>query len=83
MHKDIPPEPEYNSDDLNPNEKIVLEHVSKHSKVSESELANKLNVSRHKILKILNLLEDNKFIERIGSDKDGHWHLIQKGKKRN
>lgn len=82
MRKDIPKDPEFNSDDLNENEMFVLNYVNRKPKVSDSKLANLINDSEHEVNRILSSLKEKKFIERIGSDKSGHWHLLPKGKKK-
>lgn len=54
----------------------ILELVSRNPKITTTELAEILSISRRAIAKqISNLKEGNK-LRRIGPDKGGHWEVI-------
>lgn len=54
----------------------ILELVSKNPKITTTELAELLSISRRAIAKqISNLKEENK-LRRIGPDKGGRWEVI-------
>ena len=66
-------------ENLTKTEKEVLEIISKDSNVTSSSLASALGISGRMAQKYLRSLKDKGIIERIGSDKTGHWSVVKKG----
>ena len=62
---------------LSENQRKILQLVSENNTVSMSEMANKIGISKRKVLDNINKLKANKLIARIGSNKTGHWKVIR------
>lgn len=54
--------------------KLIIENPD----ITQSEIANKLNLSRDGIKYNIKILKDNGIIERIGSTKSGYWKVNKK-----
>ena len=52
--------------------------IYKNPKISAKEIAEKLSVTKRTAENYLSKLKEAKHIERIGSDKTGHWKVIKK-----
>jgi predicted HTH transcriptional regulator len=50
--------------------------IQENNKISTSEIANKLNVTRRTIARDNENLKKSSIIRRIGSDKYGYWQII-------
>ena len=55
----------------------LLKVLKENSNITQTELANFLNVSRRTISTLISNLKDKKVIERIGSDRKGYWKIIK------
>lgn len=56
----------------------IMQHLKQNSKASYKELANKTGYSTTTIKRHIQELKKIGIIERIGSDKTGHWNIIKK-----
>lgn len=54
---------------------IILE-MKNNPNITKAELVKKLNLSKSTIDNYISFLQKNKYIERIGSNKTGIWHVI-------
>ena len=52
--------------------------IHKNPNINAQEIAIKLSVTKHTVENYLSKLKEAKYIERIGSDKTGHWRVIKK-----
>jgi ATP-dependent DNA helicase RecG len=57
--------------------KLILHEISKDKYVTTIDLARKLKVTRMTISRDIILLKEKRFLERIGPDKGGYWHIIE------
>ncbi|GEM_PF-985998 len=55
----------------------LLVLVSKDPCITQVEMMNKLNISRKQVQSALKLLEMESKIERVGSNRNGHWKIMQ------
>ena len=58
--------------------KQIIELIKDNNRVSTSELAKRLNVTRRTIARDIENLKHNNIIRRMGADKGGYWEVIQK-----
>jgi len=58
--------------------KLLLNLFKSNNKISTSELAMKLKVTKRTILRDIEKLKQQNKLKRIGSEKIGHWTIIQK-----
>ena len=58
---------------LSGNQQNILNALKENPKITQTELAEKLNLSRRAIQTNLKILQDSKKLERVGSKKDGLW----------
>ena len=77
MNKELLEKEEFDYYELNMSEGKVLDEIKNNSKITTNELANKLNLSVPYIEKIINKLKQEKYIERIGSNKTGYWRVFK------
>jgi ATP-dependent DNA helicase RecG len=56
----------------------IIQLINKNKNITISELAESLAISTRAIKKQIAKLKEQGFIERIGSDKTGHWNLLPK-----
>ena len=54
----------------------VFNLIKQNSKIIASEISEQLRISLSTAKRRLKKLKDSKRIERIGSDKTGHWRII-------
>lgn len=54
----------------------VIDLLRKNNSYTIDELVSKLNLSRETIKRSLKLLKEKGIIKRVGSDKSGHWEII-------
>lgn len=59
------------------NEQIILDELLKNPKISANELVLILSKSRRTAERSLKILQENGYIERVGSDKNGHWKILK------
>ena len=52
--------------------------IHKNPSIKAQEIAEKLSVTKRTAENYLSKLKEAKYIERIGSDKTGHWQVIKK-----
>ena len=57
--------------------KLVLETISKSPKLSKEQIAVQIGKSRATVTRALATLVRLDKIRRVGSDKNGHWEIIQ------
>jgi ATP-dependent DNA helicase RecG len=57
--------------------KIIVELISQNSKILLNEIADKLKVSKRTIRRDIEKLKIQNKIIRIGSEKSGHWQIIE------
>lgn len=69
-------EPVNNPVKLEEVERKILEEFEINSNVTRKELAKLLNLSEATIKRKIANLKKNKIIERVGSDKNGHWKIL-------
>ena len=77
MNKELLEKEEFDYYELNMSEGKVLDEIKNNSKITTNELANKLNLSVPYIEKIIKKLKQEKYIERIGSNKTGYWRVFK------
>ena len=61
-------------------QKQILSLIIKDNKITTSELAAELAVTRMTISREISALKSLKILERIGGDKGGHWKVINQTK---
>jgi len=54
----------------------IIKTISKNSKISMTELAEELSISRTAVQKNIKFLKENGYINRIGSAKGGYWEVL-------
>jgi len=54
----------------------IIEIINKNSKISMTQLAEKLSISRTAVQKNIKFLKENGYINRIGSAKGGYWEVL-------
>ena len=57
------------------NSKTILEMLRKDGSLTTEQIVLKLKVSDRTVERSIKKLKDNGLIERIGSDKSGHWKV--------
>lgn len=58
-------------------EQNILNEIKKNCHITYQQLMNKLSKSRLTIVRGINSLKEKLFIKRVGSDKSGHWEIIE------
>ena len=61
---------------LNEQEKTVLLFIKKNNHLSLDEMSSAINIPRRTLARIISSLKEKGLIERIGSNKTGHWEVI-------
>ncbi len=61
--------------DITNRQREIIDLINQFNKITQEEVANKLNVSRYTIMRELKSLEEKGFIERDGSNKTGCWKV--------
>lgn len=59
---------------INKNQELVYEFLKKNGDLTIAELSKKSKLSESGIKKIIKALQDKNLLERVGSQKTGHWH---------
>lgn len=47
------------------------------NKITADEIAGKLQLTKRSIENYISKLKENRFIERVGSDKTGYWKILK------
>ena len=55
----------------------ILEAIDKDKNISQTELAQKLSLTRETINRNMKKLKDQGIIKRVGADKNGHWEVLR------
>ena len=55
----------------------ILEAIDKDKNISQTELAQKLSLTRETINRNMKKLKDQGIIKRVGADKNGHWEVLK------
>lgn len=61
---------------LSANETKVYELLKKDNSINIEQIVATSKISRRTVIRILNSLKDYNIIKRVGSDKTGHWEII-------
>ena len=62
---------------LNKTEKTILEMVINNPNITQSEIAEKLNITKVTVNRNINKLKEKNIIKRIGANKNGYWKIIK------
>ena len=62
---------------LTDQEQAIFNLILSNEKISKKELAIRINKSEKTVQRIISKLIDYKLIERVGSNKDGYWKVVQ------
>lgn len=65
-----------NFDDFSRNERLVYEAILANADITRSELIETLDISARTIDRAIKSLKEKNAIRRLGSDKAGHWKII-------
>ncbi|MCK5521045.1 MAG: putative DNA binding domain-containing protein [Candidatus Marinimicrobia bacterium] len=63
-------------DNLSFNQEKIVKLIKSNKKISMSQMAEKLNISKRKILDNMNKLKERGLIKRTGSPKTGYWEIL-------
>ena len=63
-------------DELVDSQQKIIQLIAANPKISKREMSNKIEISSTAIDKNIKSLKDKKIIKRIGSDRSGHWEII-------
>ena len=66
-----------NFDDFSKNELLVYEAIANNPNVTRTDLIETLDISARTIDRAIKSLKEKEAIERVGSDKTGHWKIIR------
>lgn len=55
--------------------KMILELIKEKSQISRSEISHKMGLHESSVKRRLKLMVDKGIIQRIGSDRGGHWKI--------
>jgi ATP-dependent DNA helicase RecG len=58
-------------------EKIIYLLLNDTPELTQAKIAYKLNLSEQYVRKIIKGLKDKQLVKRVGSDKKGHWEVIE------
>lgn len=59
----------------------MLKSITKNPKITTIDLALAANITERTVHRVVEYLKENSLIKRIGSDRGGHWEVIEKDKK--
>lgn len=62
------------------NEAKILNLINENNKVTVNEITSKVNLSRRTVQTIINSLKSKGILVRVGSDKTGHWEIVEEKK---
>lgn len=70
---------DFTNDFTNENSRFeqVLSIIKANNKITSSELANILKVTKRTILTDISILKEKNILRRIGNNKTGHWEVVQ------
>jgi len=55
----------------------ILTFIKKDRQITINEISKKLNVTKRTIFRDIEKLKQNNKLQRIGTEKSGHWEVIQ------
>lgn len=61
--------------------KAILSMMNNDNKISTTQIATTLKLSKRTVLRDISILKERQLIERIGMEKTGYWLITKKGKK--
>lgn len=64
-------------DNLTNNQSGILRLIQANSKISMSQMAKEIGISKRKILDNINKLGDKNIVKRVGNTKSGHWEILK------
>ncbi len=62
--------------ELSSNEALILDLIRENSKITQSQIALELNLSKRQVQRFIQKLKVNGFIERIGNNQTGSWKIL-------
>ncbi len=65
------------NDSVNPRYNTVLSLIKDNNRISAAEISQQLGLSLSTVERKTKALTDQGWIHRIGSDKTGHWHIVE------
>ena len=63
------------SDQIRDQIKMILELIKGKPQISRSEISHKMGLHESRVKRRLKMMVDKGMIQRIGSDKGGHWQI--------
>jgi predicted HTH transcriptional regulator len=63
------------ADKTNKTQHKILNEIKGNSKITIEELTKMLNMSDYGVRKNIKFLKESRYIERVGSNKNGYWFL--------
>jgi len=62
---------------LTKNQDLIIDYINENEKITQKELVEKTGMGRSTIKNNINILKDNGYLIRKGSDKNGYWKIIK------
>ena len=62
---------------LDKQEQIIYNLIQSNENISKEELAIRINKYEKTVQRIISKLIDNNMVERVGSNKDGYWKILE------
>jgi Predicted transcriptional regulator containing an HTH domain and an uncharacterized domain shared with the mammalian protein Schlafen len=56
---------------------VVFEYLNKHPDATQKSIMENLNLSRRTTERIMFLLKEKKYIERVGNNRLGYWKILK------
>ena len=63
------------NDQISDQIKMILELIKEKPQISRSEISHKMGLHESSVKRRLKMMVDKGIIQRIGSDKGGHWQI--------
>ena len=63
------------TDKVTDNQNMIIQLILENNKVSSSEMAEKIGISKRKVLENIKKLKEKNIIQRIGNPKVGWWKI--------
>jgi predicted HTH transcriptional regulator len=63
------------TDKVTDNQNMIIQLILENNKVSTSEMAEKIGISKRKVLENIKKLKEKNIIQRIGNPKAGSWKI--------
>lgn len=60
------------------NTPLVLEFLKQYPEITQKNIMENLNISKRTLERIISLLKENSYIERIGNNRSGYWQILKK-----